>query len=153
MLEHRIEVRDDADRPAGGVGRAAAGPDRECLRRRALLVALAEGARKQLVFGRQVELSSGGRSGSPCPTRCDDHPLTGDRVLAWLSFGQLEAPPPFLFSMNGVSRSIGAGKTIVVDCDEPSSSSVCRYRSCRATGCSSITFAASFNRSDAWYSP
>jgi len=29
-------------------------------------------------------------------------------------------------SRNGFSRSIGAGKTIVVDCDEPSSSSVCR---------------------------
>jgi hypothetical protein len=28
--------------------------------------------------------------------------------------------------MKGVSRSIGAGKTIVVDCEEPSSSSVCR---------------------------
>src|SRR5439155_7046525 len=62
---------------------------------------------------------------------------------------QLLSPRP----RKGVMMSIGAGKTIVVDCDEPSSSSVCRYRSCRATGCSSITFAASFRRSDAWNSP
>jgi hypothetical protein len=30
------------------------------------------------------------------------------------------------FSMNGLIMSIGAGKTIVVDCEAPSSSSVCR---------------------------
>src|SRR5438132_1674844 len=115
MLEHRIEVRDDANGPAGCVWRTAAGPDRECFRRRAILMALAKGARKELVFGRQVELGSCARSGSPRPARCDDDPLTGDRVLAKLSFGQLEAPPPFLFSMNALIRSIGAGKTIVVD--------------------------------------
>ena len=126
MLEHRIEVRDDANGPAGCVWRTAAGPDRECFRRRAILMALAKGAGKELVLGRPVELSSGARSGTPRPTRCDDHPLTGDRVLPELSWRQLEAPPPFFFSMNGVSKSIGAGKTIVVDCEEPSSSSVCR---------------------------
>ncbi len=32
----------------------------------------------------------------------------------------------FALSRNGVIRSIGAGKTIVVDCEEPSSSRVCR---------------------------
>ena len=34
--------------------------------------------------------------------------------------------PEFVRSRNGLSRSSGAGKTIVVDADEPSSSSVCR---------------------------
>jgi hypothetical protein len=52
-------------------------------------------------------------------------------------------------SRNGRIRSIGAGKMIVVDCEPPSSSSVCRYRSCSATGCSPITTAASLRRSAA----
>ncbi len=49
--------------------------------------------------------------------------------------------------------SIGAGNTIVVDCEEPSSSRVWRYLSCSAIGCSSITSAASLRRSEAWNSP
>src|SRR3989442_52594 len=107
------------DQPLARGALAAVGPDRECLGRRELLMALAKGAGKELVLGRRVGLSSGVRSRSPRPTRCDDHPLTGDRVLPELSWRQLEAPPPFFFSMNGVSKSIGAGQTIVVDCEEP----------------------------------
>src|SRR5690349_9316836 len=118
VLEHGVEVWDDPHRPSGRVCRAPAGPDREGLRRCALLVALAEGARKELVLGGRIHLRSGARSGSPRSTRRDDHPLAGDRVLAELSWCQLEAPPPFLLSRNALNRSIGAGKTIVVDCEE-----------------------------------
>jgi hypothetical protein len=52
VLEDGIEVRDDADRPAGRVGLAAAGADGEGLGRCAILAAFAEGARKKLVLGR-----------------------------------------------------------------------------------------------------
>jgi hypothetical protein len=50
VLEDRVEVRDDADRPAGLVRLAAA--DAERLGRRAVLAALAERAREQLVLCR-----------------------------------------------------------------------------------------------------
>jgi hypothetical protein len=130
MLEDRVEVRNDADRPARCVRLAATRTDREGLRRRSVLPALAERARGELLLGRQVEICPRARARPPRPARRDDDPLAGDRVLPELSsppFSQLEAPPPFFFfSMKGLSRSIGAGKTIVVDCEPPSSSSVCR---------------------------
>ena len=129
MLEDRVEVRNDADRPARCVRRAAARTDREGLRRRPVLPALAERARAELLLARQIEVCPRARARPPRPARRDDDPLSGDRVLTELSsppFRQLEAPPPFFFSRKGLSRSIGAGKTIVVDCEPPSSSSVCR---------------------------
>jgi hypothetical protein len=127
MLEDRIEVRDDADRPARRVRRAPARADREGLGRRPVLPALAERAGDELFLGRQVEIGPRARTRPLRPAWRDDDPLAGDRVLAKLPAGcQLEAPPPFFFSRKGLSRSIGAGKTIVVDCEEPSSSSVCR---------------------------
>jgi hypothetical protein len=128
VLEDRVEIGDDADGPAGRVLLAAAGPEGEGLRWRPLLTALAERTGKKLVFRCEVEVGPRIRSRPPCSVRRDDDPLTGDRVLAKVRFprGQLEAPPPFFFSRKGLSRSIGAGKTIVVACEEPSSSSVCR---------------------------
>jgi hypothetical protein len=127
MLEDRVEVRDDANRPAGRVGGAAARANREGLGRRPILPALAKRAGEQLFLGREVEISPRARSRPLRTARRDDDPLAGDRVLAKLAAGdQLEAPPPFFFSRKGLSRSIGAGKTIVVDCEEPSSSSVWR---------------------------
>jgi hypothetical protein len=53
-----------------------------------------------------------GRNGDPAP---------GVRVVAKVRRQLLSLRP-----RKGVMMSIGAGKTIVVDCDEPSSSSVCR---------------------------
>jgi len=128
VLENGVKVGDDADGPAGFVRLAATRPNREGFRRRPLLAALAERTGKKLVFGREVEVGPRARSWPASPVRRDDDPLSGDGVLAKLRFsrGQLEAPPPFFFSRKGLSRSIGAGKTIVVDCEEPSSSSVCR---------------------------
>jgi hypothetical protein len=129
MLEDRVEVRNDPDRPAGRVRLAAARTDRKGLRRRPVLPALAERARDELLLGRQVEVCPCPGSRPLGPARRDDDPLAGDRVLPELSsppFRQLEAPPPFFFSTKGLSRSIGAGKTIVVDWEPPSSSSVCR---------------------------
>ena len=126
MLEDRVEVRDDTDRPARCVWRAAARTDREGLRRCSLLPALAEGAGDEFFLGRQVEVGPGARARAVSSAGRDNDPLTGNRVLPEMR-RQLEAPPPFLFfSRKGLSRSIGAGKTIVVDCEEPSSSSVCR---------------------------
>jgi hypothetical protein len=125
MLEDRIEVRDNANRPARRVPGAATRPDREDLRRRPVLPAFAERAGDELFLGREVEIGPRVRSRPLRTARRDDDPLAGDRVLAELRL-QLEAPPPFFFSMKGLRRSIGAGKTIVVDCEEPSSSRVCK---------------------------
>jgi hypothetical protein len=128
MLEDGIEVGDDSNRPARRVRGATARTDREGFRRCPLLPPFAERAGDQLFLGREVEVRSRTRARSLRSARRDDDPLPGDRVLAKLpARGQLEDPPPFFFlSMNGLSRSIGAGKTIVVDCEDPSSSSVCR---------------------------
>ena len=130
MLEDWVEIWNDADRPARCVRPAVTRTDRKSLRRRPVLSALAERARAELLLARQIEVCPRARARPPRPARRDDDPLSGDRVLPELSsppFRQLEAPPPFFFfSRKGLSRSIGAGKTIVVDCEPPSSSSVCR---------------------------
>jgi hypothetical protein len=61
-----------------------------------------------------------GAAGSAPTRRC---PLaTCDRPTRHQDHGEDLSP----LCRNGVRRSIGAGKTIVVDCDPPSSSSVCR---------------------------
>ena len=56
------------------------------------------------------------------PSRRDRDEPARERVDPQLGAQEL----PLSRSRNGVSRSIGAGKTIVVDCEEPSSTSVCR---------------------------
>jgi hypothetical protein len=52
VIENGIEIRDDADRPAGRVGLAAARADGEGLGRRSILAPFAERAREQLVLRR-----------------------------------------------------------------------------------------------------
>src|SRR5205823_672825 len=119
VIEDGVEVRNHSDSPSRRVGCAAARSDRERLRRRSVLAALAERAREQVVLGRQVEVGARARAGSLGPPGCDDDPLSRNWVLAKLAgVAQLEAPPSL--ARNGESKSIGAGKTIVVDCDEPS---------------------------------
>ena len=114
-LERGVEVRDDADPP--GIA------DRERLRRCAVLPAGAERARVELFLRRRLDVRPA-RAGPLRPAWRDHDLSTRERVLAELS-AQV-AWPWWLFSMNGLNRSIGAGKTIVVDADGPSSSSVCR---------------------------
>ena len=114
-LERGVQVRDDANPP----GLA----DRERLRRCAVLAAGVERARVELLLRRRLHVGPA-RAGPLRPARRDHDLPTRERVLAELS-AQV-AWPWWLFSMNGLNRSIGAGKTIVVDADGPSSSSVCR---------------------------
>jgi len=52
LLEDRVEIRDDANRPARRVGIAAARADREGLGRRSLFPPFAERTRDELLFGR-----------------------------------------------------------------------------------------------------
>jgi hypothetical protein len=52
--------------------------------------------------------------------------VTGSRDDEIGADGRQLSLPLFFRSRNGVIRSIGAGKTIVVACEDPSSSSVCR---------------------------
>ena len=106
-LEGRIEIRDDADLP--GVA------DAQRLRRRLILATCVEGAGLELVLdGRR-------RAGAPGPRGRDRDESARDGISPQV--GQLAERP---LSMNGLIRSIGAGKTIVVDCEAPSSSSVWR---------------------------
>ena len=114
-LERGVQVRDDADPPRLS--------DRERLRRCAVFPTGVERARVQLLPRRRLEVRPA--RARPLRPAWRDHDLsTRERVLARLS-AQV-AWPWWLFSMNGRNRSIGAGKTIVVDADGPSSSSVCR---------------------------
>src|SRR6185312_1486457 len=146
VVERRILVRDDAYLPARRVGLAALRWQGQHLGRSAILSPLAEGARFEHLPGGRFEHRSAGTR-APGPARRDRDPAPGERVDPQVDAQLLS------FSRNGVSRSIGAGKTMVVDAEEPSSTSVCRYRSCRPIGWSSITSAASFSRSEAWNSP
>src|ERR687898_2233414 len=114
-LERRVEVRDDADPP--GIS------DRERLGRCAVLSAGVERAGVELGLRRRLDVRPA--RARPLRATCRDRDLpTGERVLAELS-AQV-AWPWLLCSMNGLDRSIGAGKTMVVDADGPSSSRVCR---------------------------
>jgi hypothetical protein len=112
-LEGRIQVRDDADAP-----RVA---ERERLRRGAVLAPRVEGARLELLGRRRLELGPAG-AGPLRTAGCDDNEPSRERVLPELAAQRLS---PCL-SRKGVIRSIGAGKTIVVAWEDPSSSSVCR---------------------------
>jgi hypothetical protein len=84
-------------------------------------VARAERARLELFASRRVE--RGPRcSGTLRPAGSDD----GDASRLWIAAKLAAQLWRSAFSMNGRKRSIGAGKTIVVACEEPSSSSVWR---------------------------
>ena len=111
-LESRIEVRNDADAP--GVA------ERERLRRRSIFTAGTKGALVELRLGRRLdERPAGARP--PRAARGDDGFAPGERV-----FPEFAAQVPPSRPRNGLKMSIGAGKTIVVACDAPSSSIVCR---------------------------
>ena len=114
-LEGRVEIGDDADSP-----RLA---EMQRLRRGAILSPLTERALVELVLGRLLDPAAA-RAGSVRPFGRDDDLPSGERVAPELRRQLL--PPPRAPSANACRRSIGAGKTIVVDCDEPSSSSVWR---------------------------
>jgi hypothetical protein len=115
VVEDRVEVRHHPDRPTRRVGVAAVRPDRERLGRRPVLAALAERAGEELLLGREVDVGARRGAGSPSPVGRDDDPLPRDGVLPELPRTRAAHPPLLCFSMNGVIRSIGAGKTIVVD--------------------------------------
>jgi hypothetical protein len=118
-VEGRELVRDDPDRPAGCVGRPVLGQG-EDLRRGLILASLAERARFALFRGLLVETRPRG-SGPAGPSRRDGDEASRERVLP-----QIGQEPEFVRSRKGFSRSSGAGKTIVVEAEEPSSSRVCR---------------------------
>src|SRR5918911_255243 len=111
--ERGIQVRNDADAPAWGVVRLTL-RKRECLRRRAVLAALAEWTRVELLGRHRADRPAAGAR-TPCTARREDDLVRQVDVAA-------RSPR----SMNGRIRSTGAGKTIVVDCEPPSSSSVCK---------------------------
>jgi hypothetical protein len=118
-IEGREFVRDDPNGPAGCVGRPALGQC-EDLGRGLILVSLAERARFALLRSLFVEPRPGG-SGPAGPSRRDGDEASRERVLP-----QIGQEPEFVRSRKGFSRSSGAGKTIVVEAEEPSSSKVCR---------------------------
>jgi hypothetical protein len=67
--------------------------------------------------------ASGACAGAPSSSGSEGDEAPGERIDPEVDGVQ---EPELVFSRNGLSRSSGAGKTIVVDADEPSSSSVCR---------------------------
>jgi hypothetical protein len=120
-LERGVEIRNDADLPVAFRRQA------ERLRRGAVLSPCAEGARLELVRVRGwLELRKG--SGPPGPVWGDDYEAAGQRIAAQLGrrAAQLVSLAFSMCSMNGLSRSIGAGKTIVELLDAPISSNVWR---------------------------
>ena len=111
-LERRIEVRNDPDAP--GV------PERERLGRRSVFTAGTEGTLVELRWRRRLD-ERPARARSPRAARGDDGFAPGERV-----FPELAAQVPPSRPRNGLKMSIGAGKTIVVACEAPSSSIVCK---------------------------
>src|SRR5919204_2904067 len=119
-IEGRKLVRHDAHEPAGCVRLAPSRRQGEYLRGRSILTTLAERARLELGRGRVFQLGPG-RPRATGPSRCHCHAAPADRIDADVQ-AQLWAPA-FVRSRNGFNRSSGAGKTIVVDCEAPSSRS------------------------------
>jgi hypothetical protein len=116
-FECRVEVRHDADTPAGCVRRTAVGRHREDLGRRPVLAPLAERAALELLGGLGLDLADAA-SGTTGARGSERDEASRERVAS--------QEPELDFSRNGFSRSIGAGKTIVVDADELTSISVWR---------------------------
>jgi hypothetical protein len=84
-------------------------------------VSLAEGALAQLPGLERFD--PGGVGSGPPPARGRDRdPTPRERVDSQV----YRQEPALVRSRKGFSRSRGAGKTIVVDCELPSSSRVCR---------------------------
>ena len=113
QLEGRVEVRHDAHVPAG---RPVAEAER--LGRRPVFVAGAERAVLTLIRGDRRCARPARAPRRDCQAQ---RPVDASRRRsATLGAGLAEVSPP---ARNGRSISIGIGKTIVVDCDGPSSSS------------------------------
>src|SRR6266511_4973227 len=114
-FQRRVEIRDDANAPL------ALFREDECLWRCHVLVTGAERTRLQLLLRRRIGTG-------PCRARTlrsagrDHHRPPGGGVTPQLACQRVPSP----FGMKGRMMSIGAGKTIVVDCDAPSSSNVWR---------------------------
>ena len=120
-LERGVEVRDDADLPVA-LRRQA-----QRLRRGPVLSPRAERACVELArVRRRLELRKG--SGPPGAVGGDDYEAAGQRIAAQLGrrAAQLVSLPFSTCSRNGLSRSMGAGKTIVELLDAPISSNVWR---------------------------
>lgn len=90
-VEGRVEIRDDADLPARGVGLPIRRRDSEYLRRGAILSALAERAPLEFLSGLLLEPPSLG-AWALRPRRRDDDGPPRDRVLPDLRSGQLLVP-------------------------------------------------------------
>ena len=125
MLECRVLVRDDAYLPAGRVRNPLVVGDGEGLGRGLLLPAFAEGTRAELRLRRGLQAPAG-RAGPLFAAGSDDYQATRERVAPELVRQLAGSRRPSARSRNGRMRSMGAGKTIVVDCEPPSSSSVWR---------------------------
>jgi hypothetical protein len=120
-LEGWIEVGDDPYAPARRVRLAPLGRQCKDLGWRAVLASLAEGAGLELF--RSLRLDLAGRRARPAgPRRSEGDKASRERVDPQLRAQDVAGER----SRNGFSRSSGAGKTIVVDCEAPSSSRVCR---------------------------
>ena len=118
MAERRVEVVDDAYVPAS---RTIAEP--QPLGHRVALVTDAEGTVTRTV-------DSALSSWAPRAGRRKRNPTRRNRILVQARLAACgvthdEESPPRGF-MKLCRKSIGAGKTMVVACDEPSSSKVCR---------------------------
>lgn len=118
-VEGRELVRDDPDRPARSVGLTTGG-EREDLGRRAVLASLAERAALPLVRRFGLERRPAG-AGPLRPAGRDGDQPPGERV-----YPQIAQESSFGRSRNALSRSIGAGNTIVVDGVPLISIKVCR---------------------------
>jgi hypothetical protein len=123
-LEGRIEIRDDADLPAGSVGFAGTGGKGERLGRGSVFAAFVKRARVEFGVTRRLELELV-RARPPCARRGNGDETPGDRVSSEVD-GQLLVGRGRTASTKVLRMSTGAGKTIVVDGEPPSSSSVCR---------------------------
>ena len=105
-LERRVQVRHDAHRQP-----ASALPTRDVSGRRPVLAARAERALRELGLVRPARvLRLGARPAAPLGATATSRPESG-------SVRRSRAAAALEPSRNGVNRSIGAGKTIVVECD------------------------------------
>ena len=139
VLERRVEVGHDADKPAGRVGLPPRGRDREHLGRRAVLASLAERAALELFWRRRRLRVDVLRPGPLCALRRDDDDPAGDRIAPEVRRRQLGDPPPPPMFRNGLKSSIGSGRMIVDERSELISSIVCRKRSWSDIGFSAST--------------